>query len=293
VRPFGKRVEILLYGSRSVLLLRHRFHWSTSQLALVATKKFKLSRCGWLPVNRRVSREDPDRLNMLRLCAHAWPKKRLITFSMPMPDSTYCHASPACCHVQAVPVCEPRLLLEALFAGARAWIEQAIPDVSELNLPDSTLETCSSGVCRADFFGMESPVPGFWSMSWRQAQEYEFSQSSLRRGTEIMKVGQVKHRRGCCLILLGGMRNETEHGADVETQRLIRASKCERAIRRLYLAGSPFPITKGTFRDPIDDVLQISCQQERWVTLTEEFLPKAKKGQSPATDGAALTHSIL
>jgi hypothetical protein len=23
-------------------------------------------------------------------------------------------------------------------------------------------------------------------MSWRQAQEYEFSQSSLRRGTEIM-----------------------------------------------------------------------------------------------------------
>jgi hypothetical protein len=55
----------------------------------------------------------------------------------------------------------------------------------------------------------------------------------------MAKVGQVKHRRSICLTLLG-MRNETEHGADVETQRLIRASKCERAIRRLYLAGSPF-----------------------------------------------------
>jgi hypothetical protein len=140
VRPFGKRVEILLYGSRSVLLLRHRFHWSTSQLALVATKKFKLSRCGWLPVNRRVSR-GTDRLNMLRLCANAWPKKRLITFSMPMPDSTYCHASPACCHVQAVPVLRTSTIARGSLHGARAWIEQAIPDVSELNLPDSTLET--------------------------------------------------------------------------------------------------------------------------------------------------------
>ncbi len=76
-----------------------------------------------------------------------------------------------------------------------------------------------------------------------------------------------------------GMRNETVHGADVETQRLIRASKCERAIRRLYLAGESLPYhERHPFRDPIDDVLSKSlCQQERWVTLTEEFLPKAKK----------------
>jgi hypothetical protein len=59
----------------------------------------------------------------------------------------------------------------------------------------------------------------------------------------------------------------------VETQRLIRASKCERAIRRLYLAGSHFPSRKAPFRDPIDDVLSKSlCQQERWVTLTERVL---------------------
>jgi hypothetical protein len=100
-------------------------------------------RCGWLPVNRRVSREDPDRLNSFSVRPLTWPKKRLITFSMPMPDSTCCHASPACCHGSSV-----FANLEAIARGSSlalgAWIEeQAIPDVSELNLPDSTLETWS------------------------------------------------------------------------------------------------------------------------------------------------------
>jgi hypothetical protein len=55
-----------------------RFHWSESQVALVdllgtqkaiekmssdAQRRVQKLRCGWLPVNPRVSREDPDRLN--------------------------------------------------------------------------------------------------------------------------------------------------------------------------------------------------------------------------------------
>jgi hypothetical protein len=36
-----------------------------------------------------------------------------------------------------------------------------------------------------------------------------------------------------------GMRNETEHGADLETQRMIRLAKRERAIRRLFHESVP------------------------------------------------------
>jgi hypothetical protein len=41
--------------------------------------------------------------------------------------------------------------------------------------------------------------------------------------------------------LAWGMRNADEHGVDLETQRLIRLAKCERAIRRLYSAGASLP----------------------------------------------------
>jgi hypothetical protein len=75
------------------------------------------------------------------------------------------------------------------------------------------------------------------------------------------------------------MRNADEHGADLETQRLIRLARCERAIRRLYRAGDLLPHhERHPFRDPIEDVLSKSlCNQERWVTLTEEYLPGATK----------------
>ena len=79
--------------------------------------------------------------------------------------------------------------------------------------------------------------------------------------------------------LAWGMRNADEHGVDLETQRLIRLAKCERAIRRLYHAGESLPPhERHPFRDPMEDVLSKSlCQQERWVTLTDEYLPAAKK----------------
>jgi hypothetical protein len=41
--------------------------------------------------------------------------------------------------------------------------------------------------------------------------------------------------------LAWGLRNADEHGIDLETQRMIRLAKCERAIRRLYHAGESLP----------------------------------------------------
>jgi hypothetical protein len=51
--------------------------------------------------------------------------------------------------------------------------------------------------------------------------------------------------------LAWGMRNADEHGADLETQRLIRLAKCERAIRRLYRAGESLSHHEShPFRNP-------------------------------------------
>jgi hypothetical protein len=81
------------------------------------------------------------------------------------------------------------------------------------------------------------------------------------------------------LALAWGVRNADEHGVDLETQRLICLAKCERAIRHLYSAGASLPHhERHPFRDPIEDVLSKSlCREERWVTLTEEYLPRAAK----------------
>jgi hypothetical protein len=80
-RMCGHVARKLRYCCTAPYLLSYwkdRFHWSESQVALVylrgthkalakmspdAQRRAHKLRCGWLPVNRRVSREDPDRLN--------------------------------------------------------------------------------------------------------------------------------------------------------------------------------------------------------------------------------------
>jgi hypothetical protein len=74
-----------------------------AKLSSDAQRRIQKLRCGWLPVNRRVSREDPDRLNG---CTARSPSKMVEEavdhiFPMPVP---YCHARPACRYVQDVPV---------------------------------------------------------------------------------------------------------------------------------------------------------------------------------------------
>ena len=76
-----------------------------------------------------------------------------------------------------------------------------------------------------------------------------------------------------------GLRNADEHGADVDTQRLIRISKCERAIRRLYNKGKDLLYAEQhPFRDLVEDLLQQPVlNQELWISKTGDFLVKASK----------------
>jgi hypothetical protein len=59
----------------------------------------------------------------------------------------------------------------------------------------------------------------------------------------MTQAGRVEHR--CKMFdlfdLAWGLRNDNEHGADPETQRMIRLAKAKRAIRRLYRAIYTLP----------------------------------------------------
>jgi hypothetical protein len=81
------------------------------------------------------------------------------------------------------------------------------------------------------------------------------------------------------LDLAWGLRNDNEHGADPETQRMIRLVKAERAIRRLYCAIDELPShERFPFSEPMEDILaKTASTQERWVSDTEAYLPKAFK----------------
>jgi hypothetical protein len=76
--------------------------------------------------------------------------------------------------------------------------------------------------------------------------------------------------------LAWGLRNDTEHGTDPETQCMIRLAKVERAIRHLYHAIDELPShERFPFSDPIEDLLATTAStQERWVSDTEAYLPK-------------------
>jgi hypothetical protein len=98
--------------------------------------------------------------------------------------------------------------------------------------------------------------------------------------TIMAQAGQVEHRCGCYLFEVAwGLRNDTEYGADPATQRMIRLAKAERVIRRLYRAIDELPShERFPFSEPMEDLLATTVStQERWVFLTEAYLPKAFK----------------
>jgi hypothetical protein len=122
---------------------------------------------------------------------------------------------------------------------------------------------------------------GFWTKSWRQAQEEEFAHM---RGRELQDTGERWAAKTQLWYydlfeFIWGLRNADEHGADFDTQRLIRVSKCERAIRRLYDKGNELPYAeRHPFRDPIELLLQQPVSnQELWISKTGGYIEKALK----------------
>jgi hypothetical protein len=83
-----------------------------------------------------------------------------------------------------------------------------------------------------------------------------------------------------------GLRNDDGHGADLETQRMIRLATCERAIRRLYHAGEsllhheniPF-VTRWRHYSP--NLSALSMTEEFLLAAMRRVKVQTTKGQRP------------
>ena len=115
---------------------------------------------------------------------------------------------------------------------------------------------------------------GFWVKKWRLAQEeqFQFYRSRERQDSISAQMWFVE-----LFESIWGLRNEDEHGADFDAQRLVQETKCERAIRRLYNKGDELPICEcHPFRDPMEVLLaRPAIDKELWVSSTQRYLTKA------------------
>ena len=172
-------------------------------------------------------------------------------------------------------------IIAAIKKGALAWIEETeIPPLESLNLPDTEVGRLTArAYTEQSALGWNVLFRGFWAKSWRLAQEAQYR---LKKCSERQDTGEQWSVRVQLWFIelfeaLWGLRNEDQHGCDVDTERLIRVAKCERAIRRLYDKGKDLDHCEShPFRDPIDDLLSKPViDQELWVLQTEQYLPKA------------------
>ena len=173
------------------------------------------------------------------------------------------------------------LISSALIVGATAWIEGCeIPSVELLNLPDSPFgRMVANAYCNQGEIGWNLLFRGFWASAWRCAHEYSLNCSPAREKFDSGErwAGKAQTWFIDLFDVLWSLRNANEHGDNIEEQRRISLTKCERAIRRLYLTGEGLPdCERHPFRDELEVLLQKSVpDQELWIKMTEVFLPKA------------------
>jgi ribonuclease HI len=303
-RVTGRLVNDVRYCCTAADLMsywKERYGWSTQQARMVdnlgtaiasrrvgpnTARRLQKLRCGWLPVNHRESRSDPDRksgcsacspnnttpetVDHLFQCEHAERRRAILDRFNSFYSKLREYKT-------------SKIIITALMTGSLAWIERRpIPSVESLLLPDNTIgRLVEKAYLEQEQLGWNVLFRGFWTTSWRLAQEEEFRNMRSRElqdtGDQWAAKAQLWYYH--LFEFIWGLRNADEHGADIDTQRLIRLSKCERAIRRLYDKGENLPYAeRHPFREPIESLLQQPVQnQELWISKTGGYLVKASK----------------
>jgi hypothetical protein len=243
-------------------------------------------RCGWLPVNSRESRADPDCQPGCASCSQG--SNNLVTETV---DHIF-----QCRGIQRRAILQRKFatlrfdfrvwktsehIITALLAGARAWYEgREIPSVESLGLPMDTVgQLVAQAYLDQAALGWNALFRGFWATNWRIAQDAHFNElrSGERQDSGDRWAGKAQRWFYSLFEALWKSRNDVEHGTDLESSTRIRLTKCERSIRRLYEKGATLPHNeRHPFRASIDSLLQCRVEeQELWIIKTEEFLPKA------------------
>ena len=182
-------------------------------------------------------------------------------------------------HFTEMRTAEP--IIRALQQGAIAWIEGSqCPTSDTLMLPDNALgKLVAQAYEEQTELGWNVLFRGFWTTTWQAAQEEAYKSMRNRTIHDTSERWATKAQLWYYALFehIWGLRNADEHGADIDTQRVIRLSKCERAIRRLYDKGEALPYAeRHPFRTHIEEILQQTVvNQELWITKTGEYLARA------------------
>ena len=288
---------------------KDRYSWSNAQVALVDTVSIRVAssklcgdsasrvqklRCGWLPINSREARIDPDRLPGCAACSTtAVSVAETVDHLFQCTERSRRRAVAErfeALHDEFRAWKTSEIIISTIRAGAMAWVEgKATPSLSSLNLPDTTLgRLTAKAYLDQTLLGWNALFRGFWASSWRLAQEHQFTCYPIREkhDTGDRWAGLAQSWFISLFELLWGLRNENEHGVDSETQLLIRLATCERAIRRLYNKSEELPDgERHPFRTPMEELLQTTVHdQELWIKKTEDYLPKAFRRARKRTD---------
>ena len=263
------------------------------KLRPASAQRIQKLRCGWLPVNSRLSRENPDYLSSCAACAPATDETVDHVFLCSSSERRrFLQARLNTLPAQFRKWGSSALLCRVIVAGAWAWIEQKEPpDPDTLCIPDDEFGlTIRQALEEQSQLGWSSFFRGFWSNAWRHAHQYcyeHYPPTIPARLNGEQWSGKAQHWFFSLFDDLWKLRNQSQHGADPTTQRRIRLERCERAIRRLYDVSSSLPYhERHPFRDPIESLLSAPLfDQEMWVEKTEAYLPKAfrraaKRGNS-------------
>jgi ribonuclease HI len=257
---------------------------ASSHTGAARAARLQKLRCGWLPVNRHESRIDPDRLNGCSACSTTNLVEETVDHVFQCSSVSRRRAV-----MQRLDSLEAALvklrtsspLIRALHTGATSWVlGRECPTVVSLDLPETAVgELIAAAYTEQTALGWNVLFRGFWSSKWRLAQEAHFRVVGARERQDTGErwSGKLHNWFFDLFELLWGLRNEHEHGADPETQTLIRLTKCERAIRRLYNQGNVLPAgERHPFKTDMAVLLAQSVKnQELWISKTEAFLPKA------------------
>jgi hypothetical protein len=162
-----------------------RFHWSTSQVALIdpvgtqkalsklspdAKRRIQKLRCGWLPVNRRVACEDPDRDKSCKACSPGNLVEETVDHILQCQHQLRRDALHECFAGMSKTFRSwktSQLIIDALRAGALAWIDgNPAPAVGTLHLPKTPLgQLVHKAYVVQTSLGWNLLFRGFWTIS--------------------------------------------------------------------------------------------------------------------------------
>ena len=244
-----------------------------------------MPRCGWLPVNERVAKLDPDRQPGCTACSS-------VGLNLETHDHVYQCRSPS-----RVAILDKKFALfnstmqslgtskyirRMLRYGLLNWAKGNAPvEVAHFELPDTQLGILvARAYTEQTKIGWNMAFRGFISQLWKAAQELHLAQDVSR--------GQVDGTAWVATIVswlfevfaeLWTQRNLDEFGVDLEDQRKKKLVVCERTIRRLHAVGATLPDSERfPFKADIGTLLSKRLPiQERWIASTERFLPNALK----------------